>query len=89
MALCSLVLLNTFIEHKEHEPWLISSFPGLARDINSLTQQEKEFVNYFTAIDPTCIYPVVQHFVGIGPRGYGTALIIARILKIRERILTD
>jgi len=63
--------------------------PGLARDINSLTQQEKEFVNYFAAIDPKCIYPVVQHYVGIGPRGYGTALIIARILKIRERILTD
>jgi hypothetical protein len=58
--------------------------PGLARDINSLTQQEKEFINYFAAIDPTCINPVVRHYVGVGPRGYGTALIFARILKIRE-----
>jgi len=63
--------------------------PGLARDINSLTPQEKEFINYFASIDPTCTHPVIQCYAGVGPRGYGTSLILARILKIRERILTD
>src|SRR4030042_6133294 len=63
--------------------------PGLARDINSLTPQEQDFINYFVSIDSSCIHPVIQRYAGVGPRGYGTALIFARILKIKERILTD
>jgi hypothetical protein len=63
--------------------------PGLARDFNTLTEEEKDFIAYFSAIDRDCISPVVDSYAGIGPKGYGTDLIVARIIKIRERILSD
>jgi hypothetical protein len=63
--------------------------PGLARDFNGLTEQERQFIAYFSTIDLDCISPVVDCYAGIGPKGYGTALILARIIKIKERILSD
>ncbi len=63
--------------------------PGLARDFNTLTEEEKEFIAYFSTIDIDCISPVVDSYAGIGPKGYGTALILARMIKIKERILSD
>ena len=63
--------------------------PGLSRNFNDLTDQEKEFIAYFSTIDLDCISPVVDSYAGIAPRGYGTALILARIIKIKERILSD
>jgi len=32
---------------------------------------------------------VVDCYAGIGPKGYGTALVLARIIKVKERILSD
>ena len=63
--------------------------PGLARDFNDLIEQEKQFIAYFSTIDLGCISPVVDCYAGIGPKGYGTALILARIIKVKERILSD
>ena len=63
--------------------------PGLARHFNSLTEEEKEFLSYFSSIDIGCITPVVECYAGIGPKGYGTALILARMIKVKERILSD
>jgi hypothetical protein len=63
--------------------------PGLARNFNNLTEQEKEFLTYFSTIDIGCISPVVNCYAGIGPKGYGTSLILARIIKVKERILSD
>jgi len=63
--------------------------PGLARDFNNLTEQEKGFIAYFSTIDVDCISLVVNCYAGIGPKGYGTALILARMIKIKERILSD
>ncbi len=63
--------------------------PGLARDISTLTAEEKDFLNYFCTIDGSCISPVVDCYAGVGPKGYGASLILARIIKIRERILSD
>jgi hypothetical protein len=63
--------------------------PGLARDISTLTEEEKDFIDYFSTIDSTCISPVVDSYAGIGPKGYGTSLILARIIKVKERILSD
>ena len=63
--------------------------PGLARDFNSLTDEEKEFIAYFSSVDTGCISPVVECYAGIGPKGYGTSLILARMIKIKERILSD
>jgi hypothetical protein len=65
------------------------SLPGLARDFNELTEQEKEFVEYFINMDLECITPVLNCYEGIGPKGYGTALTLARIIKVKERILSD
>ncbi|MFH1241574.1 MAG: transposase [Pseudomonadota bacterium] len=63
--------------------------PGLARDFNSLTEEEKEFIAYFSTINVDCISPVVNRYAGIGPKGYETALILARMIKVKERILSD
>lgn len=63
--------------------------PGLARDFNRLTQQEADFIAYFSAIDMDSISPVVDCYAGIGPKGYNVFLILARIIKIKERILSD
>ena len=65
------------------------SLPGLARNFNDLTEQEREFIDYFSSIDLECISPVVNCYTGIGPKGYGTALVLARIIKVKERILSD
>ena len=63
--------------------------PGLARDFNNLTRQEKDFVAYFSVIDMDFISPAVDCYTGIGPKGYNIFLILARIKKIKERILSD
>ena len=55
--------------------------PGLARDFNNLTEQEGEFIAYFSTIDLDGISPVVDCYAGIGPKGYGTALILAPMIK--------
>jgi len=65
------------------------SLPGLARDFNNLTQQEQDFIAYFSAIDIDSLSPVVDCYAGIGPKGYNVFLIMARIIKIKERILSD
>jgi len=62
---------------------------SLARDWNALNDEEKEFIHYFSTIDHSCIAPVLDCYKGIGPKGYGTSLILARILKIKQRILSD
>ncbi len=43
--------------------------PGLARDFNTLTTEEKEFIEYFSSIDDNCISPVINSYNGIGPKG--------------------
>ncbi len=63
--------------------------PGLARDINTLTTEEKDFIEYFSSIDDNCISPVINSYTGTGPKGYGTSLMLARIIKVKERILSD
>jgi len=63
--------------------------PGLARDFNNLTAEEQDFIHYFSTIDKDCIVPIIDRYTGIGPRGYGTSLIVARIIKVKERILSD
>jgi len=51
------------------------SLPGLARDFNNLTQQEQDFIAYFSAIDIDSLSPVVDCYAGIGPKGYNVFLI--------------
>ncbi len=63
--------------------------PGLARTFDSLTEAEKQFIEYFTLIDAQCFDPVIKSYAGIGPKGYRAALIIARIIKVKEQILSD
>lgn len=63
--------------------------PGLARSHDSLTPEEKGFIEYFLAIDHSCIFPVVDRYAGIGPIGYGVSLVLARIIKVKDRILSD
>jgi hypothetical protein len=63
--------------------------PGLARDCNQLTMQEKDFIAYFSTIDINTITPIMERYAGIGPRGYDIFLILARIIKVKERILSD
>jgi len=63
--------------------------PGLSRDFNNLTPQEEDFIAYFSTIDIDSVSPVVDCYAGIGPRGYNVSLILSRIIKVKERILSD
>ena len=63
--------------------------PGLARDFDGLTPQEQNFIAYFSNIDMECISPVMACYAGVGPKGYDVSLMLARIIKIKERILSD
>jgi len=65
------------------------SLPGLARDFKNLTKEEEDFIKYFSTIDIDCISPVVDCYAGRGPQGYSTSLILVRIVKVKERILSD
>ncbi len=56
--------------------------PGLARTFDSLTEAEKQFIEYFSLIDAQCFAPVLSCYAGIGPKGYSAALIIARIIVL-------
>jgi len=62
--------------------------PRLSIDFNVLAEEEKDFIAYF-CIDINRISPVVRSYAGIVPQGYCTDLIVARIIKIRERILSN
>jgi hypothetical protein len=63
--------------------------PGLARDFNDLTEQEREFIAYFSTIDLDCISPVVDCYAGIGPKGYPSAdITIERIGDLANYDLT-
>ncbi|MBN2568059.1 MAG: hypothetical protein JXB42_01380 [Deltaproteobacteria bacterium] len=65
------------------------SLPGLAGDCNHLTKQDKDFIAYFFTIDMDSISLVIEYYAGIGPKGYNVFLILARIIKIKERVLSD
>ncbi|MCX5798561.1 MAG: hypothetical protein NTU90_03205 [Proteobacteria bacterium] len=43
--------------------------PGLARNFNSLTPQEQDFIAYFSSIDMDSISPVMDCYAGVGPKG--------------------
>jgi hypothetical protein len=44
---------------------------------------------HFALIDAQCFDPVMNTYAGIGPKGYRAALVIARIIKVKEQILPD
>jgi hypothetical protein len=62
---------------------------GLARTFDSLTEAEKQFIEYFALIDAQCFDPVMKTYAGIGPKCYRAALVIARIIKVKKQILSD
>lgn len=63
--------------------------PGLARAFDQLTREEYTFLQYFAAIDTELLMPAERIYAGVGPKGYGRFLVVARMLKIKERILSD
>ena len=62
---------------------------GFTRPFNDLTSAEKDFFDYFSKIDTSCIEKSFDQSSCFGPKGFGTSLILARILKIKERISSD
>lgn len=53
------------------------------------TSQEKEFLSYFRSIEKEAIKDVLAQKRSTGPLGYSTSLVMARILKVKERISSD
>ena len=70
-------ILNTNIEQE------IQNMPIIR------TPQEKEFLQYFRRIDKRAIRNILSQFRSTGPIGYATSLVMARILKVKERISSD
>jgi AcrR family transcriptional regulator len=61
--------------------------PGLARDFQGLISEEKSFIEYFSLIDLNCIASIANAYAGTVPKGYGASLVLARMIKVKERIL--
>ena len=53
------------------------------------TSQEIEFLKYFRSINKSTIKNILDQHRSTGPGGYATALLMARILKVKERISSD
>ncbi len=70
--------LNTNIEQEDH------NMPRIH------TPREVEFLEYFRRIDKRPIMQILSEFrSSTGPDGYATSLVLARILKVKERISSD
>jgi len=48
-----------------------------------------EFLNYFRNINKRSIKHILDQYRSTGPVGYTTSLVLARILKVKERISSD
>ena len=53
------------------------------------TLQETDFLKYFRQIDKRAIRKILAQYRSTGPIGYATSLVLARILKVKERISSD
>ena len=53
------------------------------------TLQETDFLKYFHRIDKRAIMKILSQYRSTGPIGYATSLVLARILKVKERISSD
>jgi hypothetical protein len=71
------VILNSNIEQED---------PNMTR---SHTPKEVEFQEYFRRIDKSAINEILSQYRSTGPVGYTTSLVLARILKVKERISSD
>jgi hypothetical protein len=60
-----------------------------SKSYSDLTDNEKEFITYFLRIKMDCISSVIDSSYTTGPHGYGSSLVLSRIIKIKERISTD
>ena len=70
-------ILNINIEQEDH------NMPRIR------TPQEVEFLEYFRRIDKSPITEILSQYRSTGPAGYATSLVLARILKVKERISSD
>jgi hypothetical protein len=77
IVLYALEILNTNIEQE------------LPKMTLKHTPQEKEFLEYFRHIDKRAIKKIISQYHSTGPVGYATSLVLARILKVKERISSD
>jgi hypothetical protein len=57
--------------------------------LEAATTAELEFLDYFVRIPDRCLAPVEDLYGGAGPRGYGASLLLARMLKVKEGIVSD
>jgi len=53
------------------------------------TLQESEFLKYFRDINKRSINNILSRYRSTGPVGYANSLVLARILKVKERISSD
>ena len=53
------------------------------------TAQEAEFLKYFRFINKRSINTILSRYRSTGPVGYANSLVLARILKVKERISSD
>jgi hypothetical protein len=53
------------------------------------TPQESEFLKYFRCINKRSIDNILSRYRSTGPVGYASSLVLARILKVKERISSD
>ena len=62
---------------------------GAPKMTHQHTLQEAEFLAYFRRINKRAIERILAQYRSTGPTGYATSLVLARILKVKERISSD
>lgn len=55
-----------------------------------LVDKNNDLVKYFRLINLSNIYPVIkEYYSGSGPQGYGVALFLSRIMKVKQTFVSD
>lgn len=66
------------------------AFQPFSSAYEDLTDPGNQFINYFRHLQLSNIESVVnRYYAGPGPKGYGTSLVLSRILKVKEVFLSD
>jgi len=70
-------ILNTNIEQ------------GVANMSRARRPEEAAFLDYFRSISKRAVGEILSDYRSTGPIGYATSLVLARVLKVKERISSD
>ncbi|ODS32738.1 MAG: hypothetical protein SCARUB_02121 [Candidatus Scalindua rubra] len=83
------LLLNTSNRRQAMDNYQLP-LPTFSSAYLDLIDQSNDLVRYFRMINLSNIYPVVNRcYSSSGPKGYGVALFLSRIMKVKQTFVSD